>query len=756
MTAMSATSSSPKGAKNRLRRRALRAGIAGLVLAVFWQWALPWCFSIPGALNEPLPPSAILTDRHGTPLKRLLSTDDYRSEHIALSAMPADLIACILAAEDQRFYTHGGVDYLALGRAVRDAATDGRFTSGASTITQQLIKISSPPAARNVVTKFREMQQARRLEMTWSKDRILEEYLNRVDFGGLCRGVGAAAEFYFGKPVAQLSLAECAWIAGLPQSPSRHSVREPEGTRRHDFVLERWAALHPHESARAEAARMERLAFRDPREIDSAAHVLAGIARNATGRVRTTIDLPLQEKCAEILQAEVARLESRNVQQGAVVVLDNATAEIHVLIGSADWSGPAGQINGALTPRSAGSTLKPFTYGLALERGYSPASVLEDVPSFYKGPAGGQIEVVNYDHRHRGPVPLREALACSLNVPAVRLLNELGGPPALHEVLRRAGLSLEADAARYGLGLTIGNAEVSLVELAGAYAALARGGAVRRARLMEDQTDLSDRTDLFSAETCWLLADILSDPAARSAQFGTGGPLRLPFHCAVKTGTSSDFRDNWCVGFTPEFTVGVWVGNFDGSPMQGVSGASGAAPVFHRIMAHLHERTPPVWPEKPSGILTAQIDGRTGRMPAPGTPAVFLRGEFFASPPPPPRRDELDADGRAVLDESAWGAWYRSAANECASAFALTTLAVGAPRILSPRDGMLCRLDPELPGSGGTLRLLSDLAESDARWHSDTLAISGHTARLSPGEHRLRLTNTRTGGSSEVTLRVEE
>jgi len=751
-----------------LRRWLLRLGFAGILLAVLWQWALPWCFQIPTALHEPLPPSAILTDRHGTPLKRFLSAGDYRSEHIPLSQMPPDLIACITAAEDQRFYSHGGVDYLAILRAVKNAATDGRFTSGASTITQQLIKVTSPPAPRNVMTKFREMQQARHLEMTWSKDRILEEYLNRVDFGNLCRGVGAASEHYFGKPVAQLSLAECAWLAGLPQSPSRHSVREPEGTRRHDFVLERWAALHPGEPERAEAARTERLAFRGATEV-AAGHLTAYVTRAANphssagglevhATIRTTIDLPLQKKCAGILATEVARLELRNVQQGAVVVLDNATGEILALVGSADWSGKGGQINGALTPRSAGSTLKPFTCGLALERGWSPASVLEDVPSFYAGPAGGQIEVVNYDHRHRGPVPLREALACSLNVPAVRLLQSLGGPAELHALLRRTGFStLGEDAARYGLGLTIGNAEVTLVDLTAAYAALARGGVVCRARLWSDMSDSSDESDrILSTETCWLLADILSDPAVRSAQFGTGGPLRLPFRCAVKTGTSSDFRDNWCVGFTPQFTVGVWVGNFDGSPMQGVSGASGAAPVFHRIMAHLHERTLPVWPEKPAAILAARIDSRTGRLPDPGAPAQWLREEFFAQPPPPARQGELSADGRALLDESAWGAWFRSAANDRTTAFALAAPAFTAPRILSPKNGMLCRLDPELPGGGGTLVLQSELSAGDARWQSDTLAIAGNTARLTPGEHRLRLTDARTGGSSEVTLRVVE
>jgi penicillin-binding protein 1C len=753
-----------------LRRRLLRAGLACGLFAVLWQWALPWCFSIPAALHEPLPPSVILTDRHGTPLKRFLTADDYRNEHIPLSQMPPDLIACMTAAEDRRFFSHGGVDYLALARAVRDAATDGRFTSGASTITQQLIKVTSPPAARNVWTKLREMQQARRLEMMWSKDRILEEYLNRVDFGGLCRGVGAAAEFYFGKPVAQLSLAECAWLAGLPQSPTRHSVREPQGTRRHDFVLERWAALHPQESARAEAARRERLAFREALEVTAAGHIVArasspqvtdfGLEARTTGTIRTTIDLPLQEKCADILRAEVAQLESRNVQQGAVVVLDNTTGEILALVGSADWSGKGGQINGTLTPRSAGSTLKPFTYGLALERGWSPASMLEDVPSFYAGPGGGQIEVVNYDHRHRGPVPLRESLACSLNVPAVRLLQALGGPEELHALLRRAGFStLGEDAARYGLGLTIGNAEVTLVDLTAAYAALARGGRVCEARLVADRPYVPyvpHRPLVFSPQTCWLLADMLSDPAARSAQFGTGGPLRLPFRCAVKTGTSSDFRDNWCVGFTPQFTVGVWVGNFDGSPMQGVSGASGAAPVFHRIMAHLHERTPPVWPEKPATILTARIDSRTGRLPAPGTPAHWQRDEFFTSPPPPARHDDIAADGRAVLDESLWGAWFRSAANDRATAFTLAAPAISAPRILSPKDGTLWRLDPELPGGGDTLLLQCELSANDARWSSDTLAIQNNTARLTPGEHRLRLTDARTGGISEVTLRVTE
>ncbi len=749
----------PFRAWKRLRRILLRAGIAGLVFAALWQWALPWCFCVPAALHEPLPRSAVLTDRHGTPLKRFLTDARYRSEPVKLADAPPDLIACLLAAEDRRFFTHGGVDYLATGRAVRDAAVSGHFSSGASTITQQLVKISSPPAPRGIGTKLREMLLARRVEMTWSKERILEEYLNRVDFGGLCRGVGAAAEHYFGKPVRDLSLAECAWLAGLPQSPTRHSRRDPEGTRRHDWVLERWAALHPAGKERADAARAERLAFRYAGETETAGHVIASVTQQAAGTLCTTIDLPLQEKSEEILVSELSRLSSRNVQQGAVVVLDNATAEILVMLGSADWSGAAGQINGALTPRSAGSTLKPFTCGLALERGWSPASVLEDVPSSYPGPAGAMIEVVNYDHRYRGPVPLREALACSLNVPAVRLLNMTGGPPVLHDALCRAGFTtLGENAARYGLGLTIGNAEITLLDLAGAFSALARAGEVRAPVLCTGTPGSPPALPLFSGATCWLLADILSDPAARSAQFGSGGPLRLPFRCAVKTGTSSDFRDNWCVGFTPEFTVAVWIGNFDGTPMQGVSGASGAAPVFHRIMAELHERKPPTWFARPDNIITARIDSRTGRLPAPGAPTQWLRDEFFTndSGPATSQPDAFTADGRVLLSDTTWGTWFRSAENQRGTAFALNEAESVAPVILSPRDGTTCLLDPEIPGGGRTLVLKASLPPQHSRWESDTLTVSpdGKTASLVEGEHRLRLTDKRTGASSEVSIKV--
>jgi len=766
----------PKAAAGRRSPRRLRRWtLRGLLVFCLWNWALPWCFPVPENLQKPLPPSLILTDRHGTPLKRFLADARYRSEPVKLADLPPDLVECTLAAEDRRFFAHGGVDYLAVGRAVRDAAMSGHFSSGASTITQQLVKLSSPPAERNVWTKLREMLQARRLEMTWSKERILEEYLNRVDCGGLCRGAGAAAEHYFGKPVRELSLAECAWIAGLPQAPVRHSRRDPNGSRRHDWVLERWAALHPGHAQRAAAARVEQLTFRDAREANAAGHVIAAAAREADGNsvLRTTIDWPLQEKCVEILRSEIARLSSRNVQQGAVVVLDNATAEILVMLGSADWSGPEGQIKGALTPRSAGSTLKPFTYGLALERGCSPASMLEDLPSSYPGPAGAMIEMVNYDHRYRGPVPLREALACSLNVPAVRLLNSLGGPPALHELLRRAGFStLGDDAAPYGLGLTIGNAEVTLLDLAGAYSALARGGEVRlpvltgtegtqRTPGAESLVSLESFPSLFPEATCWLLADILSDPAARSAQFGTGGPLRLTFRCAVKTGTSSDFRDNWCVGFTPEFTVGVWIGNFDGTPMSGVSGASGAAPVFHRIMSGLHERKPPSWPARPDNIITVRIDSRTGRLAAHGTEPQWLRDEFFPAVHPPlaAQPDALTADRRVLLSDAVWGTWFRSGENQRAAAYALSNSdPLIAPVISSPRDGTACRLDPEIPGGGRTLVLKSSLAPDHARWDSDTLTISadGATVSLIPGEHRLRLTDTRTGASREVAIRVVE
>ena len=227
----------------------------------------------------------------------------------------------------------------------------------------------------------------------------------------------------------------------------------------------------------------------------------------------------------------------------------------------------------------------------------------------------------------------------------------------------------------------------------------------------------------------------------------------------MKTGTSSDFRDNWCVGFTPEFTVGVWIGNFDGTPMNGVSGASGAAPVFHRIMTELHERKPPSWPGRPDNIVTARIDTRTGRRPSPGTPPQWLRDEFFpaAHPPLDAPSDELTPDGRVLLSDAVWGAWFRSAENQRATAFALTNHDSSAPPlIISPRDGTICRLDPEIPGGGRTLVLKSSLAPGHAQWDSDTLTVSPDTCTVSliPGEHRLRLTDIRSGASHEVTIRV--
>ncbi|RYD37164.1 MAG: penicillin-binding protein 1C, partial [Verrucomicrobiaceae bacterium] len=404
--------------------------------------------------------------------------DSSRAAPVPLEKIPADLIASTLAAEDKRFYQHGGVDLLATMRAARDFIAYRRVMSGASTITQQLVKISSPPARRHPLTKVREALAARRLEMTWTKKEILTAYLNRLDYGNLRIGSAEAARFYFQKPLSDLSLAECALLAGLPQAPSRlNPIRHPKrAIVRRNTVLERLAAAGSLDAERIRAALAEPLKLR-PLVENRPAPWLAQQAAGSTS-LTTTLDLPLQRDLETIVREETAKLKHANLRHAAVVVIHNPTGEILALVSSADWNDPrGGQLNGALSPRSPGSTLKPFTYLLTMERNHRlPASILSDIPTPFRTPQGLDLPE-NYDRQYRGPVTLRTALACSLNIPALREVNLLGGPGPLYELLVGLGITtLGDDVELHGLGLTLGNAPVRLLELTNAYATLARQG----------------------------------------------------------------------------------------------------------------------------------------------------------------------------------------------------------------------------------------------------------------------------------------
>jgi penicillin-binding protein 1C len=749
------------------KRRLARHFLAVILLGVGVWFVLPFAIPLPPGLLANPDASPVFTDRHGTPISHLPLPDSSRSTPITLDEIPADLIACTLAAEDKRFHGHGGIDLLATARAARDFLSQRRIVSGASTITQQLIKISSPPVNRGPLTKVREALAARRLEMTWSKRQILAAYLNRLDYGNLRIGPAEAARFYYQKPPADLSLAECALLAGLPQAPSRlNPLRHPQrATARRNIVLKRLATIGKTDPARIATGLAEPIHLRPLRESHPAPW-LASQAQisNRRSQIPTTLDLPIQRDIEAIVREETSKLKAANLRHAAAVVIHNPTGEILALVSSADWDDPrGGQINGVLAPRSPGSALKPFTYLLAIERKHrGPASILADIPSPFRTPQGLNLPE-NYDRAYRGPVTLRTALACSLNLPALRELNALGGPAPLHELLTTLGLgTLGPDPAPHGLGLTLGNAPVRLLELTNAYATLARLGHHLPPRLFPLDTPPVASRLLFSETQAFLIADILSDQSARAPAFPPGGPLDLPFRSAVKTGTSSDFRDNWCLGFTPEFTVGVWAGNFENQPMKGISGIDGAGPIFNRTLRRLHRDHSPTWFKRPPELVEITIDSRNGKLISADPHNPHARRDLAPADRLPPRASAADYDpsGNIALLDPTYAAWFESPQNLRRGELALDPAPphLVALKILSPQDGALFLLDPEIPSGSGKLRPVTNLPGT-VRWSSPSLRIDPAAPEpiihLSPGTHTLTATDPRTGDVQRLTLHVK-
>lgn len=755
------------------RGRCLGLGAALVMLGLLT--GLAWLglrlVPLPEGLRAPPPAPNLFVDRHGQPLRAQPAGEQY-GRRLAYEQLPRALVEATLAAEDKRFWQHRGVDWRASARAAGQYLRHGRVVSGGSTLTQQLIKLAHP-RPRTLRTKAIEAAQAARLEQVWDKPRILTEYLNRLDYGNLCRGPAEAAAFYFGKPPGDLSTAEAAFLAGLPQGPSRlDPLRHLDrATRRRQWVLDRMletGMLTPSEHAQAsnEPVRLQARSrvFAAPHFVDL---LLARGGQRLLAPpghpVRTTLDLELNRTVERLVQEQLRVLRDHHARNGAVVVLDNPSGDVLALVGSEDYfSVRAGQVNGAWAPRSAGSTFKPFTYLLAFERGATPASVAADIPSEYPTPTG-VFRPVNYDRRFRGPVRYRLALANSLNVPAVRILADVGGPQALIDRLEACGLTtLDRNAEHYGLGLTIGNAEARLLELAGAYAALARLGEYKPCRLLlnppPEFSSAAASRRIGDAGAAWLVADILADNAARALAFGVDSPLRFDFPVACKTGTSSDFRDNWAFGYTPEFTVGVWVGNFDGSPMRQVSGVTGAAPILHGVFAQLHARYGTTWYTPPPGLQTFAVHPVTGhRLTAPRANGVFEKFLAHCLPPEESAGDYAPT-GRVLLPSE-----YRQWAESAASPFDLLAVA-DTPRVgrtfewISPLPGTTYFLDPDLPETSTWLELRAE-GGPGIEWASPTLELvedsAGPRARLVEGRHELVAEMRATGERRSTWIRVK-
>ncbi|AJY09321.1 penicillin-binding protein 1C [Burkholderia dolosa] len=692
----------------------------------------------------------VLLARDGTPLQRTrVDLTERRGDWVSLADVSPALREAIVVSEDKRFYEHSGVDWRGIAGAAWGNLWNAR-TRGASTVTMQLAGLlgDSPRRSgqRSLPQKATQAMNALLLERGWRKDQILEAYLNLVPFRGETVGLAALSQVLFGKAPSGLDAREAAIAAALVRAPNAAPAKVADRACR---ILRDMHAEHACASldgyVQLITARPAGAARDDGDALAPhfARRIAAEVRPAAGARVRTTLDASLQRFARDTLTRALTELDApahrRNVQDGAVVVIDNASGEIRAWVGSSGALSGARDVDAVVAPRQAGSTLKPFLYAQAIdEKRLTAASLLDDAP-INLAAGGGLYIPQNYDKDFKGWVSVRSALGGSLNVPAVRTL-VLVTPHRFARTLTALGLPLAQEGDYYGFSLALGSADVTLLSLTNAYRALANGGVARAvvdvpapasaaSSSGSSPASASARanggTRVFSEAASFIVTDILSDNNARVRTFGFDNPLATRFFSAVKTGTSKDMRDNWTIGFTSRYTVGVWVGNADGSPMWDVSGVTGAAPVWSAIVGYLHRDVPSRAPRPPAGVETRRI--------------VFERDVE-------PARDERFIAGTA-LDTIRLAAPV-APGNDGARA----PLTIGAPT-----DGTIFAIDPDIPPKNQRIwfERTSGRAARFA-WRLDDKVI-GHADRIAwmpwPGRHRLELVDAR--GNVVDTVRFE-
>jgi len=692
------------------------AALLAFRLAAFARTAVPAFTEVRAAYQ---PSESRLLDRRGEVLAELrVDASRRRFEWTPLAEVSPALQAAVIAAEDRRFYQHGGVDVRALVAASWKSLRS-KARRGASTITMQLATQIDPSVGRNegprtLRQKWQQMRLAWALERDWPKAEILEAYLNLVSFRGELQGVTAAASVLFGKAPHGLTEAEALVLAALLKAPnaSAASVLRRAQVLAMSFRPASSPAFSREALTGAAAQALNRAAGATP-PVSLAPHVARRLLR-LTPRgtlVSTTLDADVQRTAIDTLQRQLLALRAQQVEDGAVLVVDNAGGEVLAYVGSSSGLSRARHVDGVQARRQAGSTLKPFLYALGFEqRLVTPASLLDDAPLEISLP-GGVYRPQNYDGQFRGLVSVRTALAGSLNIPAVRAL-QIVGAESLVQLLRRLGFAgLDQAGDYYGPSLALGSGDVSLWELVNAYRTLANGGLWSPLRLTP--APAPDGQRILSTGATFLVSHILADRESRSVTFGLDNPLATRFWTAVKTGTSTDMRDNWCVGFSRRYTVGVWVGNFSGASMHDVSGVSGAAPAWLEIMEWLHRELGSAAPEPPPDVVEgpAQFRGREW----------FLVGTEPAVTMPP---------GRYPL-----------------------------PGIVAPTSGTVIALDPDIPPSLQRVVFeAQSAAEVRGEWVLDGKPIGSaarpHLWAPQPGSHRLVLVDEGKNAVDAVTFKV--
>lgn len=564
----------------------------------------------------------IFTDRYGRVIRFLPDEEGIRGIWISEREIPGAVKNAFIAAEDRRFFSHPGFDPLAIIRAFLGNIKAGRIVSGASTISQQVIRIAynEGKKKRSYKDKFLEIIRSIKMEKTLSKKEILEYYLNSVPMGNNLTGIEAASRAYFGISAKNLTISEAALLAALPKAPS---IFNPYGKHREKlyerrrWVLRRMKELNMITEAEYQQALQTEPALKKLHFANSAPHLIDHLLSRKIpeGRIKTTIDLDIQQRVQEIIRSHAQRLRTKGAYQAAAMVVHNENMEVLALVGSVDYSEiNDGFNNGVFALNSAGSTLKPFLYALAIESGVTGIPI-EDTERIYPAPKG-QYMPQNYDKKQYGPVTIRTALGNSLNLSAVRMLQYVG-TERFYEMLRDMKLinHPEHGPEYYGLGMAIGNIEVSLEQLVTAYAMLANQGRLKSLRylLHENGTDKKGKQILLP-QTAYIITDILSDPNARILTFR--GTLNLPFPVALKTGTSTYFRDMWSIGYTSDYTVGVWVGNFNDKPTERLSGATASAPIMAEIFEYLYRTSTPAPFKRPKGVKEVEVCGYSGMKPS--------------------------------------------------------------------------------------------------------------------------------------------
>lgn len=779
-------------------------GVAGVVTIA---WALA---DLPAVDSLPEPRgSVLLLDRNGHLLDEI-ETEAGSIRPVGLDAIAPAVISATVATEDHRFFQHPGVDPVALARAALQSVRSE--PSGGSTLEMQLARQvllrDDPRAQPPFRRKAREIALALQIAHRFSKHEVLRHYLNRAPYGGRTIGIEAASRAYFGMPARNLSLSQAALLTGLLQAPARADPRDDPrfALVRRQTVLDLMARRGMISADEAEQAAAEPLDVRPPPTTVVAPHFVLGARERAVAlasahggnRVVTTLDAGLQQLAERTIARHLARLRKHEVTNAALVAIDPRTGEILALAGSADYFNReiAGQVNVALSPRQPGSAIKPLTYAAAFERGAAPADVFFDVRSSFTTRRGETFIPINYDHDFHGPMSLRTALGSSINVVAVQVLDRIG-VAALVEMGHRLGITTWRDVDRYDLALTLGGGEVTLLELTAAYSAFANGGLLHRPIDLLRVEDRSGRAlveierepprEALAPEIAFLVTHVLSDPKARELAFGMDNPLTLTRPAAVKTGTTSRFRDNWAIGYTPQLVVGVWVGNSDGRPMREVSGISGAAPIWRDFISEALRDQPAVPFSVPAGITWATVCAMDGKLATPDCPRVVLE-PFVAGQAP----TELSTSYQRIPIDLATGLpwepgcrgpvmerlfWMvpspaRAWAHERGIPLPPTERCLGEPviepatslRLVTPDDRAEFVISPRLPETMQRLRVQAAAAGGVVLLtvNDEPIAPEGVTEgwwTLRPGEHIVRarlLSDGKVLAVDERRIRVED